>query len=415
MRQVHARPVINLEEDAFAAGIPFEIFAYLRREAPVYWYEWPHGRGYWCITRYHDIVAILRDHETFTSEWGANLEDWDRLQAVCRRSMLETDPPRHTQLRKLVSAAFSPRAVSELEPLIRSIVEELVQRTFARGGSFDALSDFAAPLPIRVIARMLGVPEGDTPWLVEVTDRLMGNTDPELSSISPYDETSNQYCLYPFRHPAALELFEYGHWLAEQRRQQPSNDLVSKLVFAQIDGRPLTTAEFDNMFLLLVVAGNETTRQAIAHGLVAFADFPDEARRLQANPVLLPSAVDEVLRWATPVLHFRRTARRDTEFEGHHIAAGDRVVVWFISGNFDETVFAEPHQFLVDRSPNDHLTFGRAGIHFCLGTHLAKAELRIVLEMLLPYLTRYELVERPTRIRSNFANGFKRLPVRVIG
>lgn len=408
-----AMQTINLEEDAFAEGIPFATFAFLRREAPVYWYEWPHGRGYWCITRYHDIVAILRDHETFTSEWGANLEDWDHFQAICRRSMLETDPPRHTQLRKLVSAAFSPRAVGGLEPLIRLIVDELVQQTFARGGMFDALAAFAAPLPIRVIARMLGVPEADTPWLIEVTDRLMGNTDPDLSTISPYEETSERYCLYPFRHEAAQELFEYGHWLAERRRREPQDDLVTRLVHARIDGRPLTTAEFDNMFLLLVVAGNETTRQALAHGLVAFADFPEEARRLQADPSLLSTAVEEVLRWATPVLHFRRTARKDTELHGVTIAAGERVVVWFISGNRDETVFSEPDRFVIDRWPNDHLTFGRTGIHFCLGTHLAKTEVRIALEALLPYLTRYELVERPPRIRSNFTNGYKRLAIRI--
>jgi cytochrome P450 len=413
MNRTHTSPTINLEDDAFAEGIPFETFAYLRHEAPVYWYAWPHGRGYWCITRYQDIVAILRDHETFTSEWGANLEDWNLLQALCRRSMLETDPPRHTQLRKLVSAAFSPRAVSGLESLIRSIVDPLVRQTFAQGGSFDALSSFAAPLPIRVVARMLGVPEADTPWLIEITDRLMGNTDPDLSTISPYDEASARYCLYPFRHEAALELFEYGHWLAEQRRREPRDDLVTRLVQARIDDRPLTTAEFENMFLLLVVAGNETTRQALAHGLVAFAEFPQEARRLQENPNLLPAAVEEVLRWATPVLHFRRTARRNVEFQGTPIAAGDRVVVWFISGNRDESVFHDPDRFQIDRSPNEHLTFGRTGIHFCLGTHLAKAELRIAFEALLPYLTRYELVERPPRIRSNFTNGYKRLEIRV--
>lgn len=404
---------VNLEDEAFAERLPLETFAFLRRHAPVYWYEWSHGRGFWCITRYHDIVAVLRDHETFSSASGANLEDWDRAQALCRRSMLETDPPRHTELRKLVSAAFSPRAVSSYESWIRPLVQQLIEETFARGGTFDALHAFAAPLPIRVIARLLGVPEADTPWLVEVSDRLMGNTDPDLSPISPYDPSSERWHLYPFRHEAALELFEYGHWLAEQRRSDPRDDLVTRLVFARLGDRPLTTAEFDNMFLLLVVAGNETTRQALAHALVAFAAFPDEAARLQQHPALLPTAVEEVLRWATPVLHFRRTARQDTELHGQRIAAGDRVVVWFISGNRDETVFPEPDRFLVDRSPNDHLTFGRTGIHFCLGTHLAKMELRIALEALLPYLTAYELAESPPRIRSNFTNGYKRLMVTV--
>ncbi len=407
------QPTIDLEEDAFAERIPHETFAYLRREAPVYWYEWSHGRGFWCITRYHDIVDVLRNHETFTSEWGANLEDWSTEQALARRSMLETDPPRHTALRKLVSAAFSPRAVASYEPLIRSILRELIERTFARGGTFDALAEFAAPLPIRVIAKLLGVPEADTPWLVEVTDRLMGNTDPELSSLSPYDEASERYRLYPFRHEAALELFEYGHWLAERKRREPQDDLVTRLVFAQVGERPLSTAEFDNMFLLLVVAGNETTRQALAHGLVAFATHPGEAQRLQQHPHLLPSAVEEVLRWATPVLHFRRTARHTVELHGRTIQAGDRVVVWFISGNYDETVFADPYDFRIDRSPNDHLTFGRTGIHFCLGTHLAKAELRIAFELLAPYLSAYELAEQPPRIRSNFTNGYKRLLVTV--
>lgn len=403
---------VNLDDDAFVDGVPHETFALLRRVAPVHWCEWKGGKGYWSITKYADIVAILRDWRHFTSEHGANLEDWDSDQAIARRSMLETDPPRHTRLRKIVSMEFSPRSVAQYEPFVREIARDILNRAL-REVEFDFIEQVAAQLPMRVLARILGLPDEDTAKLIAWGDEMMGNTDPEMTHVPLYSEESDRYRLYPFRSPAALKVFEYGRWLREQRLKEPKNDLLTKLVFADFDGRPLADWEFDNMFVLLVVAGNETTRQAIAHGLEAFNLHPDQIKRLQCDPSLMPTAVEEILRWASPILHFRRTAREDVEIRGEKIRAGDKVVLWFISGNRDEEVFPDPFRFDVGRTPNEHLTFGKGGVHHCLGAFLARLEVRVMYEELLPYLDKVSLTGRPVRMRSNFTNGIRHMPVRV--
>jgi cytochrome P450 len=220
--------------------------------------------------------------------------------------------------------------------------------------------------------------------------------------------------MLPFRSPAALELFEYGHRLAAERRHEPADDLVSKLVHAEIDGERLSEREFDTMFLLLVVAGNETTRQAIAHGMLALAEHRDQWRRLTDDPALLwSSGADEILRWSSPVLHFRRTATRDVELGGRTVKAGEKVVVWYVSANFDEDVFEDPFRFDVGRTPNAHVTFGGGGPHYCLGAYLAKLEVQVMFDLLLPRLASIELTGRPERMRTNFTNALKRMPVRV--
>lgn len=404
---------INLENDAFVEGVPHDTFALLRRVAPVYWYDWKLGKGFWCITKYADIVAVLKDWRTFTSELGANLEDLDEEQIEVRRSMLETDPPRHTRLRNLVSKEFSPRAVAQYEPLVRDLARGILEHAFSEV-EFDFVEEVAAQLPIRVLARILGVPEEDTPKLVAWGDQMIGNTDPDMTHVLWDSAESEKYRLYPFRSPAALELFEYGHWLAAERRREPRSDLVTKLLFAEIDGDRLTEREFDNMFLLLVVAGNETTRQAIAHGLQAFVEHPDQIQRLQANPDLMPTAVEEILRWASPVLHFRRTATCDAELRGQTIRRGDKVVVWFVSGNRDEEVFEDPFRFDIGRTPNEHMAFGKGGVHLCLGAFLARLEIRVMFEELLPRLHTIQLSGKPTRMRTNFTNGLKHMPVRIV-
>mgnify|MGYP001188981553 FL=1 len=403
---------VNLDDDAFVDGVPHETFALLRREAPVYWSEWKGGGGYWSITRHKDILDILRDSKRFSSEKGANLEDWDSDQALARRSMLESDPPRHAKYRKIVGPDFSPRAVRRYEDFVREITRSVLDRVLEMG-EFDFVEDFAAEIPMRVFARIMGVPAEDADQLIQWGDEMMGNTDPDVTTVSLYSAASEKYRLYPFSNPAGQKVIAYGRALREQRRKNPTNDLISKLSHAEIDGRPLTDWEFDNNFLLLIVAGHETTRQAIIHGMEAFNLHPDEITRLQNNPDLMPAAVEEILRWATPVLHFRRTATEDVEMHGKTIRAGDKVVLWFISANRDETVFAEPYQFDVARTPNEHVTFGRTGIHFCLGTHLARLEVKVVYEELLPYLHRFQLTDKPLRMRSNFTNGIRYLPIKV--
>jgi cytochrome P450 len=359
------------------------------------------------------VVAVSRDTKTFTSEQGANLEDLDEEQRAARQSMLETDPPRHTRLRGLVGPPFTPRAIKAYELVLRELTAAVLDRALPLR-EFDFIEEIAKQLPIRVLARLLGAPDEDTDRLIDWGDRMIGNTDPELADVLSDTPESEQYRMLPFRSPASLELFEYAHRIADERRGAPIDDLVSKLVNAEIDGERLTEREFDTMFLLLVVAGNETTRQAIAHGMLALTENRDQWRRLADDPELVWTAgADEILRWSSPVLHFRRTATRDVEVGGQTIRAGDKIVIWYVSANFDEEVFADPLRFDVGRRPNPHVTFGGGGPHFCLGAHLAKLEVQVMFDELLPRLADIELLGPPERMRTNFTNALKRMPVRV--
>lgn len=404
---------VDLENDAFAESVPHETFKWLRTHAPVYWYDWPLGQGYWCITKYRDIVDVSRDHATFSSEiGGANLEDLDEEQRRVRQSMLETDPPQHTRLRALVNRDFTPRMLNPYEPFLRELARRFIAEAQEQR-EFDFVTMLAKPFPINVLVRLLGAPPEDTNHLIELSDRLIGNTDPELADVLLDSPESEQYRLLPFRSPAAVELFQYGHDLSEERRARPQDDIVSKLVQSEVDGDRLSQREFDTMFLLLVVAGNETTRAALAHAMHALIERPEALHELQNDPSLAKTATDEILRWASPVLHFRRTATRDVDLRGQHIRAGDKVVTWYVSGNRDEEVFERPFTFDIRRKANDHLAFGRGGPHFCLGANLARMEIRIMLEELLPKLRSIELNGTPERMRSNFTNAYKRLPIRV--
>ena len=259
-------------------------------------------------------------------------------------------------------------------------------------GEFDFIEEVAKQLPIQVLCRILGVPLEDDNQLIEWGDRMIGNTDPDLGGLHPASPESAKYRLYPFRSPYAMELFNYGHRIAAERRTDPQDDLVSKLVmWEDEDGNRLTAQEFDTMFLLLVVAGNETTRQSIAHGMLALIEHPEARRRLTDDPSLMGSAVEEIMRWASPVIHFRRTVTTDTELHGVTMREGDKVVVWLISGNYDEQQFPDPLTFDIARKPNKHVTFGRGGPHFCLGAHLAALETKVMFEELLPRLQSIEL------------------------
>ncbi|CAB3394638.1 cytochrome P450 [Kyrpidia spormannii] len=404
---------VNLDDDAFVDGVPHETFALLRQVSPVHWTRWKGGDGYWSITRYNDILNVLKDWKRFTSERGANLENWDGDQSIARRSMLEMDPPRHTSLRKIVSMDFSPRAVARYESFVRDITKTIVEQTLKKR-EFDFVDQFAAQIPMRVFARIMGVPEEDTEKLIAWGDELMGNTDPEVTEVTMYSEESEKYRLYPFRNPAALKVFEYGRWLRRHKWDEPRQDVLTKLAHADVEGRSLMDWEFDNMFLLLITAGHETTRQAIVHGVEALIRHPDQIRRLQNDASLMQTAVEEILRWATPILHFRRTVKEDVELHGKKLRAGDKVVLWFISGNRDEEIFPDPFYFDVGRAPNEHLTFGKVGVHYCLGAYLARLEIRVVFEELLPYLHRFELAGKPVRMRSNFTHGIRFMPVKVV-
>jgi cytochrome P450 len=390
--------------DLFVDAVPHEAFALLRREDPVHWNDEADGRGFWAVTRYDDIRLVHRDVKTFSSELGGtSLEDLDEEQIQARKSMIDMDPPRHDELRGLIARRFTPRAVHVWEEQVRRVTREVLDRALPMQ-SFDFVREVSSEIPMQVFAEILGIPQDERREIIEIGDRLLGSQDPEFAVTETADEHRN----LPFSHPAALEMFEFGRRLAAQRRKDPQNDIITQLAF-----EPLTQQEFDVYFVLLATAGNETTRHTITHGLLALLEFPDEMERLRADASLGRTAAEEMLRWATPVHHFRRTATVDTELAGTQIKAGDKVTTWFVSGNRDETVFDEPGRFDVGRTPNKHMAFGPGGIHHCMGAHLARMEIQIAFEELLARSVDIELVGPPERLRSNFFNGIKRLPVRV--
>jgi cytochrome P450 len=401
--------------DLFEREQPWAVFDELRANAPVHWDEEDApNHGFWSLTRYHDIVGVLRDTETFSSERGtANLEELDADQIEARKSMLETDGVRHRALRRLMQGEFTPKAVVGYETFLRGLTATTLDAAFAKG-EFDFVADVAADFPIRVLARMLDVPDTDIHRLIDWGNRMVGNTDPEHADVLLHSDESEQYRLLPFRSPAAQEVFAYGRELANQRRGRDGSDLVSRLVNqTPMDDIPLSDRDFNSYFLLLVVAGNETTRHSITHSMNYLMQNPDQLALLQERPELIPWAIEEFLRLASPVYHFRRTATRDTEIGGQAVREGDKVVTWFAAGNRDPAMFDDPYRMDVTRNPNEHMAFGRGGPHMCMGNALARLEIRIMFEDLLPRITGMQQTGELDRLRSNFINGIKRFPVRV--
>ncbi|MDA8209333.1 MAG: cytochrome P450, partial [Actinomycetota bacterium] len=363
--------------DYFAANQGYPMFDVLREEAPVFWNpEQAPNHGFWAITRHGDIQKIDRDAETFTSEQFVNLEEVDDDLMEIRRSLLETDGTRHRAMRRLLQRDFGAQSLKIYEEYLRGLTKVTLDAALPKG-TFDFVKSVSADFPIRVLARMLDVPEDETGQLIAWGNRMVGNTDPEYADVLLEDAESDQYKHLPFRSPAALEVFAYGNELRRKRVGGNGDDLVSKLVNRiPEDGIALSDRDFNNYFLLLVVAGNETTRHAISHTMLALIQHPDQLELLKRNPELIPDAVEEFLRWASPVYHFRRTATRDVEVNGAEIRAGDKVTMWFASGNRDAEVFQDPYRFDVTRAKVDHVTFGKGGPHFCLGNSLARMEIR---------------------------------------
>jgi cytochrome P450 len=400
--------------DIFEGGAPWSLFADLRRESPIHWNEEEKpNSGFYSLTRYHDIVKVLRDSDTFTSERFTNLEEVDAEQEEARRSLLETDGTRHRALRRLLQGQFTPQAVAKYETFLRGLTATTLDNAFAKG-EFDFVEEVAADFPIQVLAKLLDVPESDTGQLIDWGNRMIGFDDPEHADVLINDPESEKYRLVPFKSPAALELFAYGDELARQRKGKDGTDLVSVLVNSPMsDGIALTERDFHTNFLLLVVAGNETTRHTISHTMNNLINNPDQLALLQERPDLIPWAVEEFLRYASPVYHFRRTATKDVDFNGVLIKKGQKIVPWFASGNRDDSVFENPNKFDVTRNPNEHMAFGRGGPHMCLGNALARIELRVMFEDLVNRVDKVERVGDVDFLRSNFVHGIKRMPVKV--
>jgi cholest-4-en-3-one 26-monooxygenase len=392
------------DPDLYAARVPQDEFAELRRTAPVWWNPQRPGtggfddEGFWAVTRHADVVAISRDSDTY-STWentaiirhadGATREQIELQRFV----MLNIDPPQHTKLRGIVSRGFTPRAIGSLREALTARAERITTTALA-GGTGDFVRDVAAELPLQAIAELIGVPQEDRGKVFTWSNDMVGYDDPEYTA----DPAA-----------AAAEIIGYSMAMAEDRRQCPRDDIVTKLTHAQVDGGNLSPDEFGFFVILLAVAGNETTRNAISHGMLAFLDHPEQWELFRAARP--DTATDEIIRWATPVTVFQRTALRDTTLSGQRIRAGQRVGLFYRSANFDEEVFDHPERFDILRSPNPHLGFGGSGAHFCLGASLARLEIDLIFNAIADTMPGIRKAGNPVRLRSGWLNGIKSFPV----
>jgi cytochrome P450 len=381
-----------LDPSLLESGVPHAAYRRLRDQDPVSWLSGPDG-GYWLLTRHADVRDASLDAAAFSSWRGTTGMDdppGDRLE-VSRLILINMDPPQHTRYRRLITRGFASRAVEQLEPHVRAMCRGLIEAAAPRGGG-DFVAEVAAPLPMRVILELLGVPDGDRAHLQQLSNEMIDQAGKDAGLA------------------AAMRMYGYAFELATARRKAPGDDLVSVLLQAEIDGERLTDGEFNAFFLLLVVAGNETTRNLISGGMLALLEHPEELAALRRDRALLPGAVEEMLRWTSPVAQFRRTAHHDVALHGRTIREGDKVILAHASANRDERAFVEPDRFDVRRTPNPHIAFG-FGPHLCLGASLARLEARVMFEELLPRLDRIELAGAPRRVRSNFVSGYQSLPL----
>jgi cholest-4-en-3-one 26-monooxygenase len=390
-----------LDLDRFQRGEHHEMFRRLRAEAPVSWHDHPSSRGFWNVVKHADLVEVNRDVQTFSSEaGGVSIFDPDENKTGSGDPrglmMLYMDPPKHTRYRLLVNKGFTPRMIGLLEQYLRHrstlIVDNIIEH-----GSCDFVEDLAAELPLQAIAEIMGVPQEDRKLLFSWSNRMIGVDDPEYASEDAAE--------------ASGELYMYVNELAKKRRSDPRDDIVTKLINAEVQGDQLSELEFDMFMLLLTVAGNETTRNTTSWGMWALMQHPEQYAALREDPELLNPAVEEILRWASPVLHFRRTAMADSEIHGQPIAKGDKIVMWHISANRDDEVFTDPFTFDITRSPNEHVAFGGGGPHFCMGANLARLELRLIFREVLDRIPDMHLTGEPQLLRSNFIGGVKHMPV----
>lgn len=393
--------------DRFQDSFPHEWFTHLRANEPISWHEGPDADtpGYWVFTRYDDVVAISRDWETFSSERGTPDAPTGGVmipempaEAGVGTMMLTMDPPKHTRYRKIVMSAFTPRVLKLFEATVRRRATEIVDAVIERG-SAEFVNEIAAELPLQAIAEILGVPQEDRGKLFDWTNAMVGSSDPEY--VVSVEETAM----------AQVEMFTYANELAIEKRKANYDDIVSAILNAEVDGEKLDELEFDLFFMLLTVAGNETTRNAISHGMLAFFEHPEQWKLLCEHPELVTSAAEEIVRWASPVIYFRRNVTKDVEYKGFQLKQGDKVTLWYPSANRDEDYFDRPFEFDISRNPNKHLGFGGHGPHHCLGFNLARMEIVAIFDEISRRMPDIRPAGPVERLRSNFINGIKRIPV----
>ncbi|MGH9020080.1 MAG: cytochrome P450 [Acidimicrobiales bacterium] len=400
--------------DTYVDGVPHDTFRFYREHDPVHWTEESDGgRGFWSVMTHDDVLTVSRTPELYSSRQGIRLEDMSEEETEARRTMMEMDAPEHTRLRRLVSRPFAPRSIAEYEAAVRALAAEVLDELNGEV-EFDFVTRVARELPMRMLGRLLGLPDDDLEWLVQRGDALIGNTDPDFTDYVVDQVDTTDYRLLPFRSPVALELFEYAAQALAARRIEPTPDVLSALLQPNKEGDTLDDLALKNFFTLMVAAGNDTTRYSMTHGLLTLIERPELLAGLATMELDQRKAlVEEMLRWSTVTMHFRRTLTEDTVLHGRDLAAGDKVVMWFASANFDEAHWGDPYVFRPDRSPNDHVAFGLQSPHLCLGAHLARLEMRVLFEEIAQRWSAVEVAGPVERLRSNFISGIKHLPVRV--
>ena len=400
--------------DSFVDGAPHNTFARLRRDDPVAWCDYAGGKGFWSVTRHQDITDLNRNFDLLSSAQGIRMEDQTYEEYLARRTFQETDPPDHTRTRLLVAKAFSKPVIAQFETRIKDLCDQILDAALA-AREFDAVKDIARQLPMRMLGQIMGTPDQDLDWLVDRGDALMGNTDADFTSHVIDKMDTDAYRLMPFRSPAGAELYDYAtRLIASKRKSGRDAGVLGLILQPDSQGNVISETEFRNFFCLLVAAGNDTTRYSIAAALQALAYRPHLLGELRAGEGgIWETAPDECVRWAAPAMYFRRTATRDFELHGRKVRAGDKVLLWFVSGNRDETAFDNPMDVNFGRTPNRHLSFGQGGPHVCLGMWLARLEVRVLLQAFAARVRKIEQIGPHAFLRSNFVGGIKRLPVRV--
>jgi cytochrome P450 len=429
---------IVFDPATYAGGVPFEALARLRRQSPVAWVDevpvlgWPSGPGFWLVLRHAAVESVLARPQLFSSWLGATqIRDPATPQALAyvRQMMLNMDPPDHSRLRRLLSRSFTRQAVSRLEDRIRAHAQAICDRVFAGpAGECDFAKDVAADLPLLALADVLGMPAQDRWLLFDWSNRVIGYQDPDYAASAEFDPDAGTPMARQARalRPAPgkdgqmpdprtregmPDLYAYAHLLAADKRRRPGDDVMSILLAqADDDGGQVSIPEFENLFWLFAVAGNETLRNGLPGACIALIDHPAAQAELRAAPQLMAAAAQEMLRWWTPVMNFRRTATADCELAGQHVSAGDKVVVSFTSANRDEAIFTEPDRFDIHRQPNPHLAFGH-GPHFCLGAHLARLQISALFDEVLARTSSLRYAGQPSYLQSNFQRGVKQLPI----
>lgn len=401
------------DHDTFVRGAPHNTFKRMRDEDPVHWTDWADGEGFWSITRHEDITAMNKNTAVFSSAHGIRMEDQSPEEVIARRTFQEIDPPEHMQTRIKLAKAFSKGVIAKFDDDIRELCVEILDEVL-QNSEFDATKEIARVLPMRMLGRILGTPEKDLPWLVEKGDELIANTDPDFTNNVLDKMTTDEFRLMPFNSPAGAELYVYAKKLMDKKKAAGETDGILNMILAPgPDGSVISEEEFRNFFCLLVAAGNDTTRYSIAAGIQALCHQPELLGQMQKGGDVWETAPDEIIRWGTPALYFRRTALEDFEIHGKTIKAGDKVLYWFSSANRDERVFDEPFKVDLHRTPNKHMSFGQGGPHVCLGMWLARLEVRILFQELSKRITSIEATAPHKFLRSNFVGGIKSLPVRV--